>query len=105
MQKPVTRVLGQVWTGMKTLTAWCVGEKDLFYWRIMPKLVITGDGSSRSVNVNDPAEAVRNVASKLRLVASDTSVLASMQTWADDGFKRPIRLTVHGKTVVIEYRN
>lgn len=70
----------------------------------MPKVVITGDGSSNTINVSDPAEAVRLVAASLRKVGTDASVLSSMQTWANAGFKKPIRLTVQGKALVVDYR-
>lgn len=71
----------------------------------MPKLIITGDGSSKSVEVEDVSEAVRQVATRLRTVGSDASVLKSLQKWADDGFKRPLRLTIQSKAMVVEYRN
>lgn len=71
----------------------------------MPKLVITGDGSSRSVNVEDVSEAVRNVASSLQVVATDTAVLKAMQKWADGGFKRALHLKIRDKAMVVEYRN
>lgn len=71
----------------------------------MPKLVITGDGSSKSTDVEDISDAVRQVATRLRTVGTDASVLKSLQKWADDGFKRPLRLTVQGKAMVVEYRN
>ena len=71
----------------------------------MPKLVITGDGSSKSTDVDDISDAVRQVATRLRTVGTDASVLKSLQKWADDGFKRPLRLTVQGKALVVEYRN
>lgn len=71
----------------------------------MPKLVITGDGSSKSTDVDDISDAVRQVATRLRTVGTDASVLKSLQKWADDGFKRPLRLTVQGKAMVVEYRN
>lgn len=71
----------------------------------MPKLVITGDGSSRSQDVSDAAEAVREVSKALRKVGTDDSVLRTMQMWADAGFKKPLRLTVQKKAMVIEYRN
>lgn len=71
----------------------------------MAKLVITGDGSSKSVDVTDASDAVRKVASSLKAIATDQSILTSMQTWADDGFKRPLRLKVQGKALVVEYRN
>lgn len=87
------------------LIALNAGEKDLFLWREMAKLVITGDGSSKSVDVSDASEAVRTVASSLKAVATDSSILSSMQKWADDGFKRPLRLKVQGKAMVVEYRN
>lgn len=71
----------------------------------MAKLVITGDGSSKSTDVDDISDAVRQVATRLRTVGTDASVLQSLQKWADDGFKRPLRLTVQGKAMVVEYRN
>ena len=71
----------------------------------MAKLVIPGAGSSKQENVSAPAEAVRIVARALKPIATDRSILASLQKWADDGFKRPLRLTVQGKAMVIDYRN
>lgn len=71
----------------------------------MPKLVITGDGSSRSVNVEDVSEAVRSVASSLQVVATDKAVLKAMQKWADGGFKRALHLKIRDKAMVVEYRN
>ncbi len=71
----------------------------------MPKLVVTGDGSSKSTDVQDISDAVRQVATRLRTAGTDASVLRSLQTWADAGFKKPLRLTIHDKTMVVEYRN
>lgn len=71
----------------------------------MPKLVITGDGSSKSTDVSDPSEAVRMVSSSLRLVATDKAVLKALQTWADGGFKRALSLKIRDKAMVIDYRS
>lgn len=70
----------------------------------MPKVVITGDGSSNTVNVSDASDAVRKVSTQLRKVASDTSVLKVLQAWANTGFKNPLRLDLGGKSLVIDYR-
>lgn len=71
----------------------------------MAKLVITGDGSSKSLDVSDASEAVRMVASSLQLVATDAAVLKAMQKWADGGFKRALHLKIRDKAMVVEYRN
>lgn len=71
----------------------------------MPKLVITGDGSSRSMDVSDPSEAVRLVSGSLRLVATDQAVLKALQKWADGGFKRALHLKIRDKAMVVDYRN
>ena len=71
----------------------------------MPKLVITGDGSSKSLEVSDVSEAVRSVASSLQLVATDAAVLKAMQKWADGGFRSALRLNIRGKAMVVDYRN
>ncbi len=71
----------------------------------MAKLIITGDGSSTSTDVTDAAHAVREVSRRLRKVTNDASVLKTMQKWADAGFKKPLRITIDNKAVVVDYRN
>ena len=71
----------------------------------MPKLIITGDGSSKATEVTDPAHAVRLVSEHMRKIGTDASVLAGLQKWASASFKIPLRLTINGKAVVIDYRS
>lgn len=70
----------------------------------MPKVIITGDGKSWSSDVEDASDAVRQVAKDLKKVGTDSSILNVLQTWANGGFKRPLRMTIAGKAVVIDYR-
>lgn len=70
----------------------------------MPKVIVTGAGSSRDFSVNDPAEAVRKVSTSLRQHGTDASVLSSLQMWANAGFKKPLRVTLNGMSFVIDYR-
>lgn len=70
----------------------------------MGQVVITGNGTAKAVKVSDVSDAVRKVSTELRKVATDASVLRSLQTWADAGFKKPLRLTVGGQSIVVDYR-